>query len=361
MTTEPEGEDLVRRREATKLRPRGVIYPETIEESMRLCDLLAQSELVPTEFRSKPANIFVALQMGADLGLSPMQALQSIAVFNGKPGLYGDVGLALAQKSGELEDFEEWFDEETNTAHCRARRIGGKDVERSFGMIDADRIQVYEKGEWKKLASRQMYVSYPRRMYQMRARWWCLRDTIPGVFKGIAGREELEEHTGEPREPKNMGPAIVVERDNPFMPREVAAQESGNDHVQATSTESAPSSVGDSPAAVDTPGTPPPADRTGAPVPVVPSSTPAHPAAVAEAPGDRTTLFELNGQRFATCGVTKDQMLELFRLCPQVDKKKNRGFAKKLLVDEFKVQTRSDLTNETAEQYSVRLREVLEG
>lgn len=319
---------------------------------MVLCDTLAKSEMVPSEFRGKPANIFVAIQLGADLGLSPMQALQSIAVFNGRPTLFGDVGLALAMNSGLLEDFEEWYDEETKTAHCRAKRTGGKAVERTFSQDDADRIMVYQAkaggGEWVKLSSRPTHRSYPKRMQQMRARWWALRDVVPDVYKGIAGREELEEHAEEiGREPKDMGPVTrVEEEDNPFMPRETAVTVA---EVATVAT------VPPEPVVVDTHHVPP-----AEPVQASPGPADSGSATAATVPA-RQLIFVLNGQNFATAGATKDQMLTLFKLCPQVDRKKERGYAKKLLAEEFQVATRSDLSSEAAEQYAVRLREILEG
>jgi hypothetical protein len=49
----------------------------------------------------------VAIQHGMELGLAPMQALQSIAVINGKPVIYGDAALALATAHPSFLDIEE--------------------------------------------------------------------------------------------------------------------------------------------------------------------------------------------------------------------------------------------------------------
>ena len=52
---------------------------------------------MPREFQAKPNNILVAVQWGFEIGLAPMQALQNIAVINGRPSLWGDSLLALVK------------------------------------------------------------------------------------------------------------------------------------------------------------------------------------------------------------------------------------------------------------------------
>ena len=42
--------------------------------------------------------------------LKGLQSLQSIAVVNGIPSLYGDSVLGLVRASGLLEEVDEWFD-----------------------------------------------------------------------------------------------------------------------------------------------------------------------------------------------------------------------------------------------------------
>src|SRR5580765_7091471 len=74
--------------------------PKTLTEAMELARMLAESTMVPKDFLGRPGNVFVAMQHGAELGLKPVQALQSIAVINGRPGIYGDAGKALLIKHG---------------------------------------------------------------------------------------------------------------------------------------------------------------------------------------------------------------------------------------------------------------------
>lgn len=65
------------------------LSPQTFEQALTFCDYLANSDLVPKDFKGKPANCLIAIQWGAELGLKPLQAVQNIAVINGRAALWG--------------------------------------------------------------------------------------------------------------------------------------------------------------------------------------------------------------------------------------------------------------------------------
>lgn len=162
-----------------------LMTPRTIEEAVRFAELLSNSDMVPRDFKGKAGNILAAIQMGAELGLSPMQALQNIAVVNGRPCLWGDALLALVKRSNLLEYIEETDD--GNVATCRTKRRGEPiEVLRTFSMEEAEYAGLTKKeSPWK---------AYPKRMRQMRARAFCLRDAYPDVLKGISVAEEAQDY-----------------------------------------------------------------------------------------------------------------------------------------------------------------------
>lgn len=159
--------------------------PRTLEEAMKFADIIAKSDLIPKNFQGKPGDILVAIQWGQEVGLKPLQALQNIAVVNGRPSLYGDAPLALVKDSGKLEDFREDFNEQLLIATCTAKRRGQPTpITYSFSKSDAEKA-----GLW----SKQNYQQYPKRMLKMRARAFVLRDGFPDVLKGMAIGEEQED------------------------------------------------------------------------------------------------------------------------------------------------------------------------
>ena len=142
------------------------------------------------------------MQWGHEVGLAPMQALQNIAVINGKPSVYGDAAMALVQASPVCDDIEEFFEGEGGelTAVCIAKRKGRKPVTAKFSVNDAKRAGLWGKqGPWS---------AYPKRMMQMRARGFALRDAFPDVLKGLITTEEAQDYPDEakPRQVKDITP-----------------------------------------------------------------------------------------------------------------------------------------------------------
>ena len=160
------------------------LMPGSLGDAMEIGKMIADSDFAPKDYRGKPANVVIAIQMGADIGLKPLQALQGIAVVNGKPSLYGDAALALALSSGQIESLKETDD--GTAAKCIIKRKGLEPVERTFSMDDAKTAGLLGKaGPW---------TNYPKRMRQMRARGFALRDAVPDLLMGLGLVEEAQDY-----------------------------------------------------------------------------------------------------------------------------------------------------------------------
>jgi len=181
--------------------------PANLTEAIQFSDLLASSSIVPKAYQGKPQDILVCVQWGYEMGLAPMQALQNIAVINGKPSVYGDAAMALVQASPVCEDVEEFFENEGTPnpiAVCVAKRKGRKPVIAKFSVEDAKRAGLWGKqGPWS---------AYPKRMMQMRARGFALRDAFPDVLKGMITAEEAQDYPDEakPVQAKPANPLDLV-------------------------------------------------------------------------------------------------------------------------------------------------------
>jgi len=190
---------------------RNGFLPTTFSEAKTFAGELAASNLVPKAYAGKPLDILVAIQWGNEIGLAPMQALQNISVINGKPSVYGDAAMALVQAHPACEGVEEFFEGEGTpnpVAVCIAHRRGRKPVTARFSVEDAKRAGLWNKqGPW---------TSYPKRMLQMRARGFALRDAFPDALKGLITTEEAEDYPQEAKQeakditPKNPLDAIAL-------------------------------------------------------------------------------------------------------------------------------------------------------
>lgn len=156
----------------------------TLDDLWRFAKYVLASGFAPKGL-DKPESIVVAIQMGYEVGLSPMQAIQNMAVINGRPCMWGDSVKALCSASPHCEYVSEWMegDGDNLTAFCEAKRRGWpKPCVAQFSMKDAKTADLAKKpGPWQQ---------YPRRMLQMRARGFALRDAFADVLKGIVTREE---------------------------------------------------------------------------------------------------------------------------------------------------------------------------
>lgn len=163
------------------------MIPTDIDQAFRLANAIAMSGMAPKAYGTDPNKCFVGILAGAEVGLAPFTALQSIAVIGNNPAIWGDGALALIQSSGLLVDIEETDD--GHTATCAMTRKGKPTpIVRSFSMDDAKKAGLAGKtGPW---------TQYPQRMRQMRARSWAMRDGFADVLKGLHIAEEVRDRPG---------------------------------------------------------------------------------------------------------------------------------------------------------------------
>jgi hypothetical protein len=193
---------------------------KNLEDLWRISGYIVKSGFAPKGLQTQEA-VFVAGQLGLELGLTLMAGLQNIGVINGRPGIYGDAALALARNSPQFGDYQEYeTDNESDmlfrqmcleddltkkkalliklTTHrlnrtapdfgwtVYARR--NHDIIGSFGRFtvqDAKTADLWGKqGPW---------TQYPARMLKFRARGFVLRDTFGDVLKGFRTTEELQD------------------------------------------------------------------------------------------------------------------------------------------------------------------------
>jgi hypothetical protein len=161
----------------------------TVDELTRVGDMIVKSGFAPKGMDTVPA-VCAAIQMGLELGIGPMAAVQNIAVINGRPAAFGDLPKALVESSGLCEAFAESFEGEEGkdsfTAVCTVKRWNrAAPVQQKFSISDAKTAKLWGKaGPW---------TEYPRRMLQWRARGFAIRDLFPDVLKGLAIGEEARD------------------------------------------------------------------------------------------------------------------------------------------------------------------------
>lgn len=159
------------------------MQPVNLKEAMEYARLISDSDLCPKDFKGKPGNVLVAVQMGAELGLKPIQAIQNIAVINGRPCVWGDSMWALIKSHPELENITEAYNEKK--AVCLIKRKNTDEHRVEFTIEEATEAGLMSKDPWKK---------YTKRMLMWRARTWCARDVFADALKGVQIAEEVNDY-----------------------------------------------------------------------------------------------------------------------------------------------------------------------
>lgn len=170
----------------------GAIVPRTASEMLTTAGFYLKSRILPQRFDT-PEMIVAAMQYAIELGLKPLTALRQIAVVQGTPCTFGDLPLALVQRSGTLESIREFLVDkdgkeigtkngnltaEVYAAVCIVKRKGDpNELERFFSLDDAKRAGLGGSPTWK---------SYPKLMLKYRARSQALKDKFADALNGVA-------------------------------------------------------------------------------------------------------------------------------------------------------------------------------
>lgn len=177
-----EQNEMTKEMTVTTMTNPGFMQVATLDEAIKAAELISKTAFCPKAMVGKVNDIVLALQFGQELGLKPLQSLQNIVIRNGQPAVYGDLLLAICRQNPDFEYIKEEYLEETNAYICRVKRRNEPEIVQIFSEADARKANLWGKeGPWK---------LYPRRMLQMRARTFALRDAFPDSLRGIISIEE---------------------------------------------------------------------------------------------------------------------------------------------------------------------------
>lgn len=145
------------------------------EVSWKTAQRIANTPFVPTAFRGKPESVFAAVLYGEELGLGPMQSLNSIHVIEGKPSMAPELMRALVFKAGHRIDVKVCMNDEVILYGCRAD--SGSEATVKWTMKDAQNAGLAGRGAWK---------TYPRAMLLARATSELCRMLFADVVAGLS-------------------------------------------------------------------------------------------------------------------------------------------------------------------------------
>lgn len=162
-------------------------------------DILVKSGFLPMAINT-PEKALAVMQKGRELGIGPMEAIGSISIIQGKPSVSPQLMLALARKTGELEDLK--MESSDKGATVTVKRKNQSSYTTTFGLAEATAMALIGKDNYKK----QFGI-----MCQWRAVAANLRITFPDAIAGLYTTDEMtggDESTVTTRGPVYMPRAL---------------------------------------------------------------------------------------------------------------------------------------------------------
>jgi len=157
--------------------------PSSMSELKSFGEMIAKSAFAPASYKGKPEDCMIAILYGRELGVSPLQALQGVAVINGRPGVFGDLLWALVCGHPDFEDCREEVVADRASVTLKRKKRTAYTV--SFSIDDAKKAGLWGKaGPW---------TQYPSRMMLWRARTFAARFVFADALKGLTSIEELQD------------------------------------------------------------------------------------------------------------------------------------------------------------------------
>lgn len=162
---------------------------------------IVNSELVPRQYRGKPADMFACVLLGRQLGIGDMHALRSIYVVDGKASISAELMVTLTRLRGHSITAD--YGEGRVTVKGR-RADNGDEMSVTWTKSMAERAGLAGKDNWKK---------YPEAMLWARAVSQLCRMLFPDVLAGMSYTPDEVEPTAEERVSEAIG-AVHVPADD---------------------------------------------------------------------------------------------------------------------------------------------------
>lgn len=170
-----------------------------LAQVMELSRVMAVSSLLPTSLRGKPADVLVAIMYGQEIGLAPMQAIQSVYVVNGRPTISAQLWVALARRAGHKVRV---LDESPESCTVEVERADdpGRPTRVTYTLEQAKKAKLATKEVWQQHAHAMLYA---------RAVSTACRRACPEIALGFG--DETDREPAEPEQRPSLA-QVAAER-----------------------------------------------------------------------------------------------------------------------------------------------------
>ncbi|MEO9246430.1 hypothetical protein ABDK96_01900 [Citricoccus nitrophenolicus] len=149
----------------------------SLPDKMRYAEALASASLLPAQYREKPGNVLLAMELGDALGIPPIQAINDVHVIEGKPSASANLIGAMVRKAGHKLRVS------GDDSYATAQIIRADDPDFTFEVTwTLDRAKTAGLLPGKPTSN---WAKYPAAMLKARAITECARAATPDALYGV--------------------------------------------------------------------------------------------------------------------------------------------------------------------------------
>lgn len=190
--------------------PRGVIVKQepvqsnplpSFADNWKIANELAKSDIVPDNFKGKPANIVIAISLANRMNLDAFTVMQNMSVIHGKVTFSGSFARTLIERSGKFKNLELNYigneNDDSYGAYLSATRISDGKVVKGPTVT----LEMAKKEGWTKNPK---WSSLKEIMLAYRCQSYFCRVHCPETMSGIYTTEEIEDINTTREQPKDI-------------------------------------------------------------------------------------------------------------------------------------------------------------
>lgn len=174
--------------------PSESIYSSTkaFNELFKIGSVMSKTQLVPDNYRNRPEDCTIAIDIANRNGMSPLSVMQNLYVVKGKPQWSGQACIAMLRASKEFEHVKPVMVGERNTDEwgCYFKAIDKSDGEVVTGTLVTIKM-AKDEGWYSKPGSK--WQTMPEQMLQYRAAAFFARIYMPNALMGYKVEGEFED------------------------------------------------------------------------------------------------------------------------------------------------------------------------
>lgn len=161
---------------------------ESMARAYKLAKIMCQAGNIPDNYRNKPADCMIAIDMAERMNVSPMFIFQNMYVVKGKPSWSGQACMALIDNCGKFKDAKHIYFGQGDDHGCYVEAVRVSDGEIVRGV--AVTMAMVKAEGW---ISNKKWQTMPDLMLAYRAAAFFARVNCPDVLMGCMTEGEASD------------------------------------------------------------------------------------------------------------------------------------------------------------------------